>query len=103
MLATGLVLFAFGPDPSQGTNVNILVAPSFGVSLDLLEQANLAQIKGMADGEVTSERVTLPAGQAIHMQYAIAAAGQASPSIEQYYLVTDESQYIVSVTNADAA
>jgi hypothetical protein len=104
MLATGLVLFAFGPDPSQGTNVNILVAPSFGVSLDLLEQANLAQIKQMADGEVVSERVTLPAGQAIHMRYAIAAAGQpVAPSIEQYYIVTDESQYIVSVTNADAA
>ena len=104
MLATGLVLFAFGPDPSQGTNVNILVAPSFGVSLDLLEQANLAQIKQMADGDVTSERVTLPAGQAVHMRYAIAAAGQpVSPSIEQYYIVTNESQYIVSVTNADAA
>jgi hypothetical protein len=74
------------------------------VSLDLLEQANLAQIKPMADGAVTTERVTLPAGKAVHLQYAIAAQGQpVSPSIDQYFLVTDESQYIVSVTNAEAA
>ena len=103
MLAAGLVLFAFGPDPSQGTNVNILVTPSFGVSLDLLEQANLAQIKPLADGEITTERVALPAGPAVHLRYAIAAAGQpVSPSIDQYFLVTDSAQYIVSVTNGEA-
>jgi hypothetical protein len=103
MLSAGLVLFAFGPDPSQGTNVNILVTPSFGVSLDLLEQANVAQIKSLADGAIKTERVTLPAGQAVHLQYAIAAAGQpVSPSIDQYFLVTDSAQYIVSVTNGEA-
>src|SRR5690349_17600539 len=55
MVATGLVLFAFGPNPATGTNVNILVAPSMGLSMDLFEQSNLAQIKSMTSGTVTSE------------------------------------------------
>lgn len=103
MLASGLVLFAFGPNPVAGTNVNILVVPSFGVSMDLLEQASVAQLKGVADGAVKTERVTLPAGQALHLQYAIAAQGVPTPpTIDQYVVVTDSSQYIVSVTNAGA-
>ena len=103
MLASGLVLFAFGPNPVAGTNVNILVVPSFGVSMDLLEQASVAQLKGVADGAVKTERVTLPAGQALHLQYAIAAQGvPTAPTIDQYVVVTDSSQYIVSVTNAAA-
>ncbi len=106
MLATGLVLFAFGPDPLVGSNVNILSVPNFGMTLDLLEAANVAQIKAMAQGDVTSERVTLPAGEALHLTYQIAAAGApTSPTIDQYLLLTPESQLMVSVTNAstDAA
>jgi hypothetical protein len=101
MLGSGLVLFAFGPNPAAGTNVNILVAPNFGVSMDLLEQATLAQLKSVADGQVSSDRVKLPAGEALHLQYAVSAGNlAAAPSIDQYILVTNDSQYIVSVTNA---
>jgi hypothetical protein len=104
MLASGLVLFAFGPNPLQGMNVNILVVPSFGVSMDLLEQASLAQLKSVASGDVTSGRVTLPAGEALHLQYAVATgnltAAPSAPMVDQYILVTDKSQFIVSVTNA---
>jgi hypothetical protein len=101
MLASGLVLFAFGPNPLKGTNVNVLVVPSFGVSMDLLEQASVAQLKSVADGEISAGRVTLPAGQALHLQYAVKAGNlPTSPMVEQYVLVTDSSQYILSVTNA---
>lgn len=103
MLAAGLVLFAFGPDPAAGTNVNILVAPSFGVSLDLLEQASVAQVKAIANGSVASDRVALPAGQALHLKYELASANTPiSAAVEQYILLTDKQQYVVSVTNAKA-
>jgi hypothetical protein len=103
MLAAGLVLFAFGPDPVAGTNVNILVAPSFGVSMDLLEQASVAQVKSIASGDVSTDRVTLPAGQALHLKYSLASGNLPSgPAVEQYVLVTDKDQYVVSVTNATA-
>jgi hypothetical protein len=101
MLASGLVLFAFGPNPLKGTNVNVLVVPSFGVSMDLLEQASVAQLNSVADGEISSGRVTLPAGEALHLQYAVKSGNlPTSPVVEQYVLVTDSSQYILSVTNA---
>lgn len=101
MLASGLVLFAFGPNPAKGTNVNMLVVPSFGVSMDLLEQASVTQLKSVADGEISSGRVTLPAGEALHLQYAVKSGNlPTSPVVEQYVLVTDSSQYILSVTNA---
>ncbi len=104
MLASGLVLFAFGPHPMAGTNLNILAVPSLGMSLDLLEQATLAQLKSVAQGEVASERVTLPAGQALHLKYAIAAEGVPNaPTVDQYVVITDKSQIIISVTNAEPA
>lgn len=104
MLASGLVIFAFGPDISTGTNLNILSLPSMGMSLDLLEQANLAQLENLAEGQVSSERVTLPAGEALHLRYDIAAANQpTSPTIDQYLVLMGQRQLMVSVTNASAA
>jgi hypothetical protein len=101
MLAAGLVLFALGPDPTAGTNLNVLAVPNFGVSLDLLEQASLAQLKTVAQGDIESERVTLPAGEALHMRYAVAAQGvPTAPTVDQYIVVTGDSQLIVSVTNS---
>jgi hypothetical protein len=86
-----------------GTNVNILVAPSFGVSLDLLEQASVAQVKAIATSGVSSDRVTLPAGQALHLTYALASGNlPTAASVEQYVLVANQQQYVVSVTNAKA-
>jgi hypothetical protein len=103
MLAAGLVLFALGPTPMSGANVNILVVPSLGLSMDLLEQANLAQVKALANGTVTSDRVTLPAGEALHFKYAINVGNlPTAASIEQYMILTDQQQYIVSVTNGQA-
>ena len=104
MAAQGLVLFAFGPDMTKGTNLNVLSTPSMGMSLDLLEQANLAQVKALANGAVTSERVQLPAGEALHLRYALSTAtGAPSPTIEQYMLINGEKQLVVSMTNASEA
>jgi hypothetical protein len=103
-LASGLVIFAFGPDITTGTNLNVLSLPSTGMNLDLLEQANLAQLKTLAEGEVSTERVTLPAGEALHLRYNIKSANQpASPTIDQYLVLMGDRQLMVSVTNASAA
>ena len=101
MLAAGLALFAFGPDPLAGTNVTILAIPSMGVSLDLLEQINTAQIEALAQGEVDSERVTLPAGEAVHFEYSVpvAATGQTT-TIDQYLLIGGDNQLVVMITGA---
>jgi hypothetical protein len=104
MLASGLVIFAFGPDITTGTNLNVLSLPSTGMNLDLLEQANLAQLKTLAEGEVSTERVTLPAGEALHLRYNIKSANQpAPPTIDQYLVLMGDRQLMVSVTNASAA
>lgn len=102
MLASGLVIFAFGPDLATGTNLNVLSLPSMGMSLDLLEQANLAQLESLAEGDITTERVTLPAGEALHLRYAIASASQPTPpTIDQYLVLMGTRQLMVSVTNGN--
>jgi hypothetical protein len=104
MAAQGLVLFAFGPNMANGTNVNILSTPSMGLSLDFLEQANLAQLGALADGQIASERVQLPAGEAVHLRYTLSAGtGVPSPTIEQYFMLNGDKQLVVSVTNASEA
>lgn len=104
MAAQGLVLFAFGPDMTSGTNVNVLSTPNMGLSRDFLEQANLAEVKALAKGAVTSERVRLPAGEALHLRYALSTAtGAPSPTIEQYMLINGDKQLVVSMTNASEA
>jgi hypothetical protein len=104
MAAQGLVVFAFGPDAGMGSNLNILSTPSMGLSLDFLEQANLAQLKALTNGEIASERVQLPAGEAIHLSYSMSAGtGMPAPSIEQYFLLNGDKQLVVSITNASKA
>lgn len=99
LVASGLVLFALGPDPTAGTNLNVLQIPSAGLTLDLLEQVNTPQIKSLASGDVTAERVKLPAGDAIHYVYALPMQGVEKPvSINQYILVGGAKAYIVSIT-----
>jgi len=78
LLASGLVLFALGPKVGSGTNLNILVVPSLGLSMDLLEQANVAQVKSLASGTVTSDRVTLPAGDRVRSRPS-GRGGRSSP------------------------
>ena len=75
LLGTGLSIFAFGPDPTAGTQVTVLALPSMGLSLDLLDQINTAQLEQLAAGDIETERITLPAGEAIHYHYALGSEG----------------------------
>ena len=104
MLGTGLAVFAFGPDPTSGTNLNVIALPGGGLSLDLLEQLNTAQIEALAGGSVDVERVKLPGGDAIHYRYEMTAAGMpAGTSIDQYLMLAGQNQLIVTATNATEA
>jgi hypothetical protein len=104
MAATGLSVFALGPDPMSGTTLNVLALPSMGMSLDLLEQINTAQIEALAGSGVTAERVTLPAGEALHYRYELATQGApAGTSVDQYLVLAGENQLVISVSNASAA
>lgn len=93
----GLVVFAFGPDAQ--TNLNIMSLPSGGLSLDLLEQVNKAQVTQLSDGEVVADRIELPAGEAIHFRYAVQGQGDQRPSIEQFLMLVGDQQLVVSVTS----
>lgn len=104
MMAAGLAIFAFGPDPASGTNLNVLALPGAGLSLDLLEQLNTAQIEAIAGGDVNVERVTLPAGEAVHYRYEIESAGLPSgASVDQYLVLAGSKQLVVSVSNGTEA
>jgi hypothetical protein len=103
LAATGIAVFALGPDPSAGTQLNVLAVPGAGMSLDLLEQINTTALQTMSEGDVQTERVTLPAGEAIHFRYAVAVEGVASPTVDQYFLLAGTNQLIVTVTNSSAA
>lgn len=103
MAASGIALFALGPDPAAGQQLNVLAVPGAGMSLDLLEQINTAALQTMSDGDVQSERVTLASGDAVHFHYAIAVEGTTSPAVDQYFLLAGANQLIVTVTNSSAA
>jgi hypothetical protein len=104
MAATGVSVFALGPNPASGTTLNVIALPGAGMSLDLLEQINTAQVKALAGTDVDAERVTLPAGEAVHYRYEMNMAGApAGMSIDQYLLLTGSNQIVISVSNATAS
>jgi hypothetical protein len=100
LLGTGLSIFAFGPDPSKGTQVTVLALPSMGLSLDLLDQINTSQLENLAEGDIESERITLPAGDAIHYRYAVGVEGTGGATLDQYFILAGPNQLVVTATNA---
>lgn len=102
LLGTGLSIFAFGPDPAVGTQVTVLALPGMGLSLDLLDQINQSQLQQLAEGDIVSERVTLPAGDAIHYRYTLGTEGATGATLDQYFILAGANQLVVTATNATA-
>ena len=100
LLGTGLSIFAFGPDPTAGTQVTVLALPSMGLSLDLLDQINTAQLEQLAAGDIETERITLPAGEAIHYHYTLGSEAAAGATLDQYFIISGPNQLVVTATNA---
>jgi hypothetical protein len=103
LLGAGLAVFAFGPDPTKGTQVTVLALPNMGMSLDLLEQVNKAQLESLAQGDIQTERITLPAGEAIHYRYDLGVEGAPSATLDQYFILAGDNQLVVTATNASEA
>ena len=103
LLGTGLSIFAFGPDPTAGTQVTVLALPGMGLSLDLLDQINRSQLESLAEGDIVSERVKLPAGDAIHYRYSLGVEGTGGATLDQYFVLAGANQLVVTATNASEA
>jgi hypothetical protein len=90
------------PDDSApaGTNVNVIVLPAYGMSLDTLVTLNKAQLRQMVgeNGTIESETVTLPAGEAAVLTYEVTPENGDPVAFEQYFVVGDEKQVILTCT-----
>ncbi len=108
MLAAGVKFIAFRTadlSTSFATNVNIVSAPSGGLSLDVLEQLNVAQLEQLdvLEGEVGSERVQLAAGEALHLSYRLSEAAAGNPYVvEQYVIPAGRTYHVVTVSGLTA-
>jgi len=86
---------------AMGTNINVLVLPDYGMSLDSLEALNKAQIQQIvgANAEVGASRLDLAAGEAALLEYGFESGGGGGPvGIDQYYLVGNDNQLILTCT-----
>ncbi len=105
MVAAGMSLIAFREEgllTESASNLNVLILPSGGMSLDALESLNIAQIQTLPafGGEIESERVELPAGEAVYLTYTL-ADGETGARIHQYLFVAEGNQYWLTVTGRD--
>jgi hypothetical protein len=107
--SAGVKLFAVDPRPDSiengvAPNVNVIVQPRpEGLSVELLGSLAKAQLEALdAMSGVTVTTETLPAGPAVRADYSVAqtlADGSAVEAIgRQYYLTSDTSLFIVTMT-----
>ena len=93
---------------TQGTrNVTLLSQPASNIPLSLVESAVKGQIAAIDGvGEISSETVTLPAGEALRLTYSVTATNAAGKPIETtqvlYWIETDKHTFVVTGTGPDA-
>jgi hypothetical protein len=105
MFTAGVSLVAFREEDLFGefaTNVNVLTMPAGGMSMNALETLNVRQIGSLpgVNQEVNSERVALPAGEALRLTYAFVGEGDDGYRVEQYLFLADRTQYWLTVSAA---
>jgi hypothetical protein len=108
LASAGITFYAIAPTSAPGftTNLNIIAGPA-EMTLDEIETGSLAQVEemGVARDAIENERVTVPAGEALHLRYSLPAkaadGGQVEATIEQYTVVADGKQYILTFTGVD--
>jgi hypothetical protein len=102
LIEQGMVVFAFGPDLSAGQNINVLATKAGPVTLDLVDVLNETQLKQVAkDGSLKSDRVKLPAGEAIRYIYGIDMGTAGTANVHQYMTIVDDELVVVTVTASD--
>jgi len=109
----GVKLFAIDSRPGSvvdgfAPNLNVLVQPRpAGLSIELLATVAQQQLSAIdAFSGVTVDSVDLPAGPAIKATYAVSQTRTDGSTVEargtQYYLASDDSLFIVTMTGAPA-
>ncbi len=103
MITAGVSLYAMREADSKatvGTNVNILTLSSYGLTLDTLETLNVSQLKSLLgnDLKVDTDRLTLPAGDALQLAYEFSLTGDAGATFQilQYLIIMDRDQLVLS-------
>jgi hypothetical protein len=100
----GAKLFAFDVDDDFSSNVNIASFPG-EVPLSLLEDQAIAQLEALGGALVSSDSVTVPAGEALRIEYTLAVAAPDGSSIRasgvQFYVVADGRTHVITVTTAE--
>jgi hypothetical protein len=113
MALAGVKLFAVDPSPASlvegvAPNLNVIVQPKpAGLSIELLGMVAQQQLEAIdAFSGVAIETVKLPAGPAVHATYTAAQALADGSSIkaagQQYYLTSDASLFIVTMTGGSS-
>jgi len=103
-LANGVSLLAYrfaDANAPTGTNINVLTLPAHGFSLDTIAQLNIAQLKQLVGPgeEIASTHVTLPAGDAIRLEYGMKfGTTNARSPIIQYFLIDNGNQLFLTCT-----
>jgi hypothetical protein len=105
--AQGAKLIAFDvEDPEFSSNVNIASFPG-EAPLSLLESQATNQLETLGGTVISSEQVTVPAGDAVRVEYTLDVAGPAGGAVTangvQYYVHAGGSTYVVTVTTLDDA
>jgi hypothetical protein len=102
-IATGVTLYAIKPGtatPQFATSLNVLVLPSHGMSLDMLEKVNVAQMQPAAlDGKISEGQKTFPAGDAVFLTYMINAGDPLGAVVlHQYIFLNGYWTYTLTIT-----
>ena len=103
----GAKLIAFDVEnPDFSSNVNIASFPG-EAPLSLLESQATNQLESLGGTVVSSEPVTVPAGDAIRVEYTLDVAGPSGDAVTangvQYYVHSGGRTYVVTVTTLDDA
>jgi hypothetical protein len=104
MLANGVSILAYrfaDADAPAGTNINVLTLPAGGYSLEAITELNVAQLKQILgpDEEITATPLTLPAGEAVRLEYETAFGSNTPPSsLIQYLVLGNGDQLFLSCT-----
>jgi hypothetical protein len=110
----GVKLFAIDPRPASlvegvAPNLNVIVQPKpAGLSIELLGMVAQQQLEAIdAFSGVAIETVKLPAGPAVHATYAadqaLADGSKIRAAGQQYYVTSETSLFIVTMTSGSSA
>lgn len=87
-------------------NVNVVVQPSLGLSLDFFAQITVGALQRLPgiSGPVQQERVALPAGEAFKASYGVSAGppgAEVRTAVVHYLIVSGGRAYVVTFTTRE--